>query len=508
MALAEAGVKIENPAIPLQPGENYRFHFDATKCVGCKCCEVACHEQNNNPPEVKWRQVGEIEGGEFPETKRFYISMACNHCQDPACLNGCPVDAYYKDEKTGIVRMKDDACIGCQYCTWNCPYGAPQFNPERNMVTKCDMCSSRIEGGQNPACVEACPSEALKIERYLVADWNKESANAPGVPDAGITGSTTRITPPKKNGFDLKRIDVYRIRPEHPHYSLILLTVLTQLAVGGFSCLFFLEAMDSFFGFSGKGFFKVAHLVMFGTAALALNTAFFHLGRPIFAMRALKMWRRSWLSREVLFFTLFVGMAALYCAVLWQEFWKIPEFFRWIVGGVTSIFGFSGVYSSAMIYRVPARPSWDTVRTPVAFFATSFILGAISNLVIFSWIGLDEKFRLMATVLMGCFLLAGFTQIAAIFVKILYSFQNEEPELKASAQMLTQRFRVLFLSRMGLLLGILLGIPMILFSMGSQASVLAPWLSVLGVLGLFSELMGRYLFFVTVVPKKRPEGYF
>ena len=308
------------PLIPLRPGENYRFHFDATKCIGCKCCEVACHEQNNNPPEVKWRQVGEIEGGEFPDTKRFYISMACNHCGDPSCLNGCPVDAYYKDEKTGIVRMKENACIGCQYCTWNCPYGAPQFNKERGMATKCDMCHGRIDQGQNPACVAACPSGALEIERFNVEEWKKDissQANAPGVPDSAITQSTTRITPPKKNGFDLNRIDDYRIRPEHPHYSLILLTVLTQLAVGGFGSLLILEWLNYFESHSAARdmvpslpeffglFLKRTHLVMLGTVLLALNASFFHLGRPLYAVRALKMWRRSWLSREVLFFSLF-----------------------------------------------------------------------------------------------------------------------------------------------------------------------------------------------------------
>ena len=161
---------VEQPLIPLQDGEHYRFHFDMTKCVGCKCCEVACHEQNNTPAAVNWREVGEVEGGQFPATARLYVSMACNHCIEPACLTGCPVDAYFKDPTTGAVRMRDDMCIGCGYCTWNCPYEAPQFHPERHMVTKCDLCHNRLTDGHLPGCVSACPSGALELEAVTMAD--------------------------------------------------------------------------------------------------------------------------------------------------------------------------------------------------------------------------------------------------------------------------------------------------------------------------------------------------
>jgi len=128
------------PALGLIPdrrpetGEQYRFHFDMTKCIGCRCCEVACAEQNGTPADQGWRRVGEIEGGTYPFTQRFYLSMGCNHCADAACLNGCPVEAYTKAPDTGVVLHSADACIGCQYCTWNCPYGVPQYNPERGVV--------------------------------------------------------------------------------------------------------------------------------------------------------------------------------------------------------------------------------------------------------------------------------------------------------------------------------------------------------------------------------------
>ena len=121
---AETGMQCGNYSIDipkLKDGEQYRFHFDATACVGCRCCEVACNEQNNNSSDVKWRRVGEMEGGEFPAFTQLFNSMSCNHCIDPECLKGCPTSSYIKISETGIVVHDDDTCIGCQYCTWNCP---------------------------------------------------------------------------------------------------------------------------------------------------------------------------------------------------------------------------------------------------------------------------------------------------------------------------------------------------------------------------------------------------
>ena len=120
-------------------GEQYRFHFDMGQCIGCQCCVVACNEQNGNPASINWRRVSEIEGGWFPNATRSFLSMGCNHCAEPTCLAGCPVDAYTKDPLTGIVNHSADQCIGCQYCTWNCSYGVPQYNAELGVVGKCDM---------------------------------------------------------------------------------------------------------------------------------------------------------------------------------------------------------------------------------------------------------------------------------------------------------------------------------------------------------------------------------
>ena len=151
--------------IPLRvpgPGEQYRFHFDMTKCIGCKCCVVACNEQNGNPADINWRRVGDVEGGTYPYTQRHHLSMGCNHCLEPSCLIGCPVERIHQGiPATGVVMHSAEHCIGCQYCVWNCSYGVPQYNPERGVVGKCDMCHDRLRDGMAPACVDACPEGAI-----------------------------------------------------------------------------------------------------------------------------------------------------------------------------------------------------------------------------------------------------------------------------------------------------------------------------------------------------------
>ena len=290
------------------PGEQYRFHFDMGRCIGCKCCVVACNEQNGNPAAINWRRVGDLEGGFFPMASHTHLSMGCNHCVEPTCLEGCPVDAYTKDPVTGIVRHSADACIGCQYCTWNCSYGVPQYNAERGVVGKCDMCHGRLELGQAPACVSACPEGAIAIEIVRIDDWRTAVASAPagcGVPAADASISTTRITMPADLPPDTRPVNMTHVTPEHAHWSLVLMTVLTQLSVGAFVTIWLLQLL----GASTR--LGAVALTSLAVAARALNGATLHLGRPAYAYRAQKMWRRSWLSREVLLFAVFSGVATV-----------------------------------------------------------------------------------------------------------------------------------------------------------------------------------------------------
>ena len=357
------------PDRPLAPGEQYRFHFDMTKCIGCRSCEVACNEQNGNPADLHWRRIGEIEGGVYPDTRRHYLSMGCNHCLDPDCLRGCPVNAYTKDPVTGIVLHSAEACIGCQYCVWNCPYSVPQFNPERGVVGKCDMCHGRLSDGLEPACVNACPDGAISIEIVNVDAWRADysAAESPGMPAAGQTISTTRITLPHSS-VGLERVDIDRIRPEQSHPSLVFMTTLIQAAAGALAVAVVARAVTPL---------VLAFLLIL--TAFTLNISIFHLGRPAYAWRALKMWRRSWLSREVLLFGLFFALLFSVTACSWLWAFKIIPISPVVLDTASWLavaLGIAGVVASAFIYLVPARPAWNMVHTPLDFLLSAAVLGS------------------------------------------------------------------------------------------------------------------------------------
>ena len=464
------------------PGEQYRFHFDMRRCIGCKCCVVACNEQNGNPASINWRRVGEIEGGWYPHAQKAYLSMGCNHCVNPTCLEGCPVDAYTKDAATGIVRHDADTCIGCQYCTWNCSYGVPQYNPERGVVGKCDMCHGRLELGQAPACVSACPEGAIQIEIVKTSEWRaaaRTSNAGDGLPMSDGSLSTTRVTVPAQLAPDARPVGITHLVPEHAHWSLVMMTVLTQLSVGTFVTIWLLQL------FGAATQLGVAAVASVMVAAIALNGATLHLGRPAHAYRALKMWRRSWLSREVLLFMAFSGASSLYAALLWFD---APG--ALLAGALTSGLGIAGVTASGYIYRVPSRPAWNTRLTPVQFNLTAACLGPL----LAAALGTTDSHRLP----LAAATMAG-VQLVFVAVRFVQLIASGSIELQGTARLLSTRFRSQFITR-GVLLS-LGGVVLPLVATGAAA-----WWAALAV-ALAAEILGRYLFFVSVVPKHMAAPY-
>jgi formate dehydrogenase iron-sulfur subunit len=464
------------------PGEQYRFHLDMTQCIGCKCCVVACNEQNGNPAEIQWRRVGEIEGGTYPDTVRHYLSMGCNHCLEPTCMTGCPVNAYTKDPLTGIVLHSAERCIGCQYCTWNCSYGVPQYNPERGVVGKCDMCHGRLSDGREPACVAACPEEAIRIEIVNVAEWRRdyaEQANAPGLPNADDSVSTTRITMRHALPQDVGRVDISRVEPEHPHWTLIFMTVFTQMAVGTISAM---SVSQSITGFAVA---RVPAVCVVLIALLALGSSTLHLGRPVYAFRALSMWRRSWLSREVLFFSLFAGAAILYASLLW-----VGSRASLGAGIVAAALGLIAIYASARLYTVPARPMWNSRHSFFEFYLSAAFTGTLA-----SSIFIPALHRTLTHVAASAAIALVIQQTA----KFAWLLRSSQFELRASGELLRFRFLALFSTRLCSLFALSFALTWIEYHL---------WLRMLClVVAVGMELAGRYLFFVSVVPKNMAASY-
>lgn len=160
------------------------FLIDSSICLGCNTCAMACKNQYHQDKGILWRKVREIGAEEYhidnnnilptlvsyqkaPKvqmpSERFYFSLACNHCENPACVAICPVGAHTKDPGTGICKHDQSICIGCGGCVKACPFGASKFNDKMGRAEKCSMCWERQADGKTTACAQACPVHAISI---------------------------------------------------------------------------------------------------------------------------------------------------------------------------------------------------------------------------------------------------------------------------------------------------------------------------------------------------------
>jgi anaerobic dimethyl sulfoxide reductase subunit B len=169
------------------------FYVDTTRCINCRTCEIACKDANGAGMGVRIRRVRTLEGGEFPTVWAVNISMSCNHCEDPVCLSGCPTRAYSKRETDGAVVHDPARCIGCRYCTWVCPYGAPQYDTGTGRIWKCNMCAGLVPAGEPPVCVTACPMRVIEVAPLRAVNARKgATATIRGLPSPALTRPASR----------------------------------------------------------------------------------------------------------------------------------------------------------------------------------------------------------------------------------------------------------------------------------------------------------------------------
>src|SRR6266542_994238 len=138
----------------------YGFLIDQHRCIGCHACTVACKEEHNIAVGVNRTWVKYIEKGHYPDTRRHFAVLRCNHCDDAPCIEICPTVALFR-RADGIVDFDHERCIGCKSCMQACPYDALYIDPERNTAAKCNFDASRVEMGYKPACEVVCPTQAI-----------------------------------------------------------------------------------------------------------------------------------------------------------------------------------------------------------------------------------------------------------------------------------------------------------------------------------------------------------
>ncbi|MCP5305105.1 MAG: 4Fe-4S dicluster domain-containing protein [Chromatiaceae bacterium] len=164
-ALLKVAIKRRKKAVyePVKPAQQLGFVHNNVDCIGCRACEIACKDKNGLPAGPRFRRVQYVEGGTYPDVFAYKVNISCNHCAEPACLPACPTGAIWKRPDNGIVDIDSTLCIGCRRCEATCPYGAPQWDPEEQIVKKCNLCVDELEAGRMPYCVMACMMRVLDV---------------------------------------------------------------------------------------------------------------------------------------------------------------------------------------------------------------------------------------------------------------------------------------------------------------------------------------------------------
>ena len=175
----------------------YGFYTDSSICSGCKACQVACKDKNDQVFGINYRKPYYVEKGGFNVGNKgtvthnavaYSLSIACNHCDKPACVDVCPTGAMQKDAKTGIVNNDKTLCIGCGNCADACPYDAPTINDELEKSFKCDFCKDLLDKGETPVCVAGCPLGALDCgEITALRKKYGKTADVYGLPESDET---------------------------------------------------------------------------------------------------------------------------------------------------------------------------------------------------------------------------------------------------------------------------------------------------------------------------------
>jgi DMSO reductase anchor subunit len=371
----------------------------------------------------------------------------------------------------------------------------PKFHEVKGIVRKCDMCSDRLSAGEAPACVQACPHEAIKIRIVDVADASARALAGEflaGAPSPAITQpSTVYLSKRTIDADGLKAGNDEHLKPEHAHTPLVVMLVLTQMSVGGFG-VELVSRIATGHGVPGLAPFSL--LIAFA----GLTASLLHLGRPLFAYRAVLGFRHSWLSREVVAFGMFANLAM--ASVIMPYVFSNDALSTWLLG-FTVVAGCVGVMTSVMVYHFVKRPFWAASIAGKKFAGSSLILGFAAALACSGLTG-SPGVRLFATGL-----------ISATLIKLLYEARLNRQALASltsplhkSARLLSTVLKHLSGTRVfyGIFGGIVLPVIAMAAASGADQGALIAASALALTMSLVAELTERWLFFSAVVKPKMP----
>ena len=511
--------------------KQHGFYFNADNCIACHACEAACSEKNDNPAHISFRSVGFIEGGTYPAYQRLNISMACNHCDDPVCLKGCPTRAYTKFAEYGAVLQDPDICFGCGYCTWVCPYNAPQLDPVKGQVSKCNMCVDRLEVGLKPACVAACLGNALDfgVVENIPENRTQAKTEIPGFPRTDITHPNIRFQQTRTTQRDMNRVDQNPVKYHREESSEsfkpvldvkqgvkrewnwarllgshenahIAFTLSAQTVMAAFLILLYGYWFEPVMSFKDSSAMLPALLIMVVLMSFGLFKLNMHLGKPHRFYRGFYNLRHSPVSREI------AGVSAFYTGLLGYSFFVLFEnnftqLLQMLFAGIGVLGAGFGGYFMYSLYRIEARPFWNHWYTAVSFCATALTLGPLLLAVIvlvFSSMTVSLGEVLLSMISIGLLLeLTGLVAHAR-------SLKSASSEGAASFYLQTTRYGKAYWLRNVLLVMALLLTAYMLFSSNHTVFLY----SLLTVIVSASNIIGRALFYVVVIPTTMPGAFF
>ena len=504
--------------------KQHGFFFNADNCIACHACEAACSEKNDNPAHIAFRSVGFVEGGTYPNVQRLNISMACNHCDNPVCLKGCPTRAYTKFAEYGAVLQDPDICFGCGYCTWVCPYNAPQLDPVKGQVSKCNMCVDRLEVGLKPACVSACLGKALDfgVIENIPEGRSQAKTEIPGFPRADITHPNIRFQQTRVTQRDMVRVDSAPLkyhkdegsgafRPQlDPKYGFgrqwnlgkllgshenahIAFTLSAQSVMGAFVMLLLpgVAALNTL----------ATLLIMLALMSFGLFKLNMHLGKPRRFYRGFNNWRLSPVSREIAGVSLFfAGLAGTTFLTLFPGF-PLANLLKpaATLAGLAGL-GFGGYYM-VKLYRIKARPFWDHWQTGSSFVGTGLALGGL----LLGLLGLAQG-RLAGgqAVTLGALMALGFALEGLGLFFHARDMKARGDEGAASHYEQTTRYGHAYGLRNTLLaLSFVLALNIALLGAASPVAF-----ALLALMAPAAAVLGRALFYVLVIPTTLPGAFF
>jgi Fe-S-cluster-containing dehydrogenase component/formate-dependent nitrite reductase membrane component NrfD len=432
---------------------NYGFIIDNRKCIGCHACTVACKAEHEVPVGVNRTWVKYIEKGTFPDTRRLFSVMRCNHCADAPCVEICPVTALYT-RSDGIVDFDSRRCIGCKACTQACPYDALYMHPDEHTAAKCNYCSHRTDIGLEPACVNVCPEHAIisgdmdnpeteisqLLAREAVSVRKPEKGTKPKL--FYIDGDTASLKPTEANPdtdymwssqssgvghyakFAEERIktnadqtvpqNLVQIEPRGKFKSAadkprrvydapgkgvlwgweVSAYILTKAVAAG---AFLIPITGGYFMEIPETLKQIGAIVAFVFLAITGVLLIMDLGRPDRFLNVLfrPQWK-SWLSRGAYIITAYGGILTFWLLASFTGFENLLKYIE-PFGIVFALL--SAVYTAFLFAQAKGRDFWQSPMLGLHMLIHSLMAGFAVFLLASLFVGINEGFRMVLTFL-------------------------------------------------------------------------------------------------------------